>query len=73
MFKITNETQLDEILNQGRLEDESIRKTTTVASSKNSSGQSVVTPALPIYRRNAKPSPTAIVLSSSSATQQIIS
>ncbi|MBG6030792.1 phospholipase D family protein [Proteus hauseri] len=75
IFKITNEIQLDELVNQGRLEDESIRKTASITNSKTPSGQSVATPALPIYRRNkkSKSSPTAIIPSSSSTIQQITS
>ena len=62
VFQITAENQLDDLVNEGRLEDESIKKKAPVTGTKSPGGQSVATPALPIYRRKpqAVPQPTPV-------------
>lgn len=54
IFQIKTVTELDNLVDQGRLEDENIRKTAPITGSKNKNGQSIAIPTLFIHRRKAK-------------------
>lgn len=54
VFQITAEKQLGILVNEGRLEDESIKKSAIITGTKSPGGQSVATPALPIHRKKPK-------------------
>jgi HKD family nuclease len=64
VFQITTVDQLDDLVNEGRLEDESIQKKAPVTGTKSPGGRSVAIPALPIHRRKSQavphPAPTQI-------------
>lgn len=59
VFRITAGSQLDDLLNDGRLEDESVKKKGRVTSSRSPNGKSVVIPSLPLQpghpRTNTQP------------------
>lgn len=60
VFQITAGNQLDDLVNEGRLEDESIKKKAPVIGTKTPGGQSVATPALPIHRRKPQAVPQPV-------------
>lgn len=57
VFQITTGNQLDDLVKEGRLEDESIKKKAPVTGIKLPSGHSVTIPKLPVIRSNSQPSP----------------
>ena len=52
VFQVTTTNQLDDLVNEGRLEDESVKNKAPVTGKKSPGGQSVATPALPLHRRS---------------------
>ncbi|UAA39061.1 phospholipase D family protein [Paraneptunicella aestuarii] len=57
VFQITTGNQLDDLVSEGRLEDESVKKGASVTGTKSPGGRSVAIPSLPIHRRKPQALP----------------
>ncbi|MCB4438264.1 phospholipase D-like domain-containing protein [Alteromonas sp. McT4-15] len=64
VFQVTDDALIDDLFNDGRLEDENIKRSASVSGSKSPSGKSVAIPALPLHRRKPpslpKPAPVQV-------------
>jgi HKD family nuclease len=54
IFQVTTKNELDILVSEGRLEDESVKKLAPVVGTKSTNAPPVATPAFPIYRRIPK-------------------